>query len=80
MAGMGGQYTCNSWRPSSLRLTVFLQWIWTYMSPGKGVIALIVNHHGSENQAKSAAGRQPSSSKSQSAGKLSWKTSREALI
>ena len=32
---------------SSLRLTVFLQWIWTYVTGQRGS-RLIVNHHGSE--------------------------------
>ena len=32
---------------SSLRLTVFLQWIWTYFTGQRGS-RLIVNHHGSE--------------------------------
>jgi NADH dehydrogenase len=32
---------------SSLRLTVFLQWVWTYFTDQRGS-RLIVNHHGSE--------------------------------
>jgi NADH dehydrogenase FAD-containing subunit len=32
---------------SSLRLTVFLQWVWTYVTDQRGS-RLIVNHHGSE--------------------------------
>jgi NADH:ubiquinone reductase (H+-translocating) len=32
---------------SSLRLTVFLQWVWTYVTGQRGC-RLIVNHHGSE--------------------------------
>ena len=32
---------------SSLRLSVFLQWIWTYMTNQRGS-RLIVNHHGPE--------------------------------
>jgi NADH dehydrogenase FAD-containing subunit len=32
---------------SSLRLTVFLQWIWTYLTGQRGSL-LIVNHHGAE--------------------------------
>ena len=32
---------------SSLRLTVFLQWVWTYVTGQRGS-RLIVNHHGSE--------------------------------
>ncbi len=38
---------------SSLRLTVFLQWVWTYFTGQRGS-RLIVNHHGSE-PARSAA-------------------------
>jgi NADH dehydrogenase len=37
---------------SSLRLTVFLQWVWTYFTGQRGS-RLIVNHHGSQ-QAKDA--------------------------
>ena len=33
---------------SSLRLTVFLQWVWTYVTGQRGS-RLIVNHHGSES-------------------------------
>jgi len=32
---------------SSLRLTVFLQWVWTYFTGQRGS-RLIVNHHGSQ--------------------------------
>jgi hypothetical protein len=32
---------------SSLRLGVFLQWVWTYLTSQRGS-RLIVNHHGSE--------------------------------
>jgi len=32
---------------SSLRLSVFLQWVWTYLTGQRGS-GLIVNHHGSE--------------------------------
>lgn len=32
---------------SSLRLSVFLQWVWTYVTGQRGS-QLIVNHHGSE--------------------------------
>jgi NADH dehydrogenase FAD-containing subunit len=32
---------------SSLRLTVFLQWVWTYVTGQRGS-ELIVNHHGSD--------------------------------
>jgi hypothetical protein len=32
---------------SSLRLSVFLQWVWTYLTGQRGS-RLIVNHHGSE--------------------------------
>jgi NADH dehydrogenase FAD-containing subunit len=32
---------------SSLRLSVFLQWVWTYVTGQRGA-QLIVNHHGSE--------------------------------
>src|SRR6202162_2708841 len=38
---------------SSLRLTVFLQWIWTYVTGQRGD-RLIVNHHGSEQLKKTA--------------------------
>jgi len=31
----------------SLRLTVFLQWVWTYVTGQRGS-ELIVNHHGSD--------------------------------
>ena len=32
---------------SSLRVSVFLQWVWTYLTGQRGS-RLIVNHHGSE--------------------------------
>ena len=35
---------------SSLRLSVFLQWVWTYLSGQRGS-RLIVNHHGSKSAA-----------------------------
>jgi NADH:ubiquinone reductase (H+-translocating) len=38
---------------SSLRLTVFLQWIWTYVTGQRGS-RLIVNHHGSEKGTRAA--------------------------
>ncbi len=38
---------------SSLRLAVFLQWIWTYVTGQRGS-RLIVNHHGSEQLKKTA--------------------------
>jgi NADH dehydrogenase FAD-containing subunit len=38
---------------SSLRLTVFLQWIWTYITGQRGS-RLIVNHHGTDQGARSA--------------------------
>jgi NADH:ubiquinone reductase (H+-translocating) len=38
---------------SSLRLTVFLQWIWTYFTGQRGA-RLIVNHHGSDKKTRSA--------------------------
>jgi NADH dehydrogenase FAD-containing subunit len=38
---------------SSLRLTVLLQWIWTYMTGQRGS-RLIVNHHGSDTETRSA--------------------------
>ena len=38
---------------SSLRLGVFLQWIWTYVTGQRGS-RLIVNHHGSEKETRSA--------------------------
>ena len=34
---------------SSLRLSVFLQWIWTYLTGQRGS-RLIVNYHGSERE------------------------------
>jgi NADH:ubiquinone reductase (H+-translocating) len=37
---------------SSLRLTVFLQWIWTYITGQRGS-RLIVNHHGSDKETRS---------------------------
>jgi NADH dehydrogenase len=37
---------------SSLRLTVFLQWIWTYITGQRGS-RLIVNHHGSAKETRS---------------------------
>jgi NADH:ubiquinone reductase (H+-translocating) len=38
---------------SSLRLTVFLQWIWTYITGQRGS-RLIVNHHGTDQGTRSA--------------------------
>jgi len=38
---------------SSLRLTVFLQWIWTYITGQRGS-RLIVNHHGTDKGTRSA--------------------------
>lgn len=38
---------------SSLRLTVFLQWIWTYITGQRGS-RLIVNHHGCDKETRSA--------------------------
>jgi NADH:ubiquinone reductase (H+-translocating) len=38
---------------SSLRLTVFLQWIWTYVTGQRGS-RLIVNHHGTDKETRSA--------------------------
>src|SRR6266576_309193 len=38
---------------SSLRLSVFLQWVWTYLTGQRGS-RLIVNHHGSELEKKVA--------------------------
>jgi NADH dehydrogenase FAD-containing subunit len=38
---------------SSLRLSVFLQWVWTYLT-GKRGSALIVNHHGVENATRAS--------------------------
>jgi NADH:ubiquinone reductase (H+-translocating) len=38
---------------SSLRLTVFLQWIWTYLTGQRGS-GLIVNHHGSDTSSRAA--------------------------
>jgi NADH dehydrogenase FAD-containing subunit len=38
---------------SSLRLGVFLQWIWTYVTGQRGS-RLIVNHHGSDKETRSA--------------------------
>jgi NADH dehydrogenase len=40
---------------SSLRLTVFLQWLWTYVTGQRGS-RLIVNHHGSEPGTPAADG------------------------
>jgi len=39
---------------SSLRLSVFLQWIWTYVTGQRGS-RLIVNHHGSETRSAEAS-------------------------
>jgi NADH dehydrogenase len=49
---------------SSLRLSVFLQWVWTYLTGQRGS-GLIVNHHGSEieTRASDAASRAAASSK-----------------
>jgi NADH dehydrogenase len=49
---------------SSLRLSVFLQWVWTYLTGHRGS-GLIVNHHGSEigTMASDAANRAATSSK-----------------
>jgi len=38
---------------SSLRLTVFLQWIWTYITGQRGS-RLIVTHHGTDQGTRSA--------------------------
>jgi NADH dehydrogenase FAD-containing subunit len=38
---------------SSLRLTVFFQWIWTYITGQRGS-RLIVNHHGSDKETRSS--------------------------
>jgi NADH dehydrogenase FAD-containing subunit len=38
---------------SSLRLTVLLQWIWTYITGQRGA-RLIVNHHGSDKETRAA--------------------------
>jgi hypothetical protein len=38
---------------SSLRLSVFLQWVWTYVTGQRGD-RLIVNHHGSDKETRSA--------------------------
>jgi NADH:ubiquinone reductase (H+-translocating) len=38
---------------SSLRLSVFLQWVWTYVTGQRGD-RLIVNHHGSDKKTRSA--------------------------
>jgi len=38
---------------SSLRLTVFLQWIWTYITGQRGS-RLIINHHGSDKETRAA--------------------------
>jgi hypothetical protein len=40
---------------SSLRVSVFVQWVWTYLTGQRGS-RLIVNHHGSE-PARTAAER-----------------------
>ena len=49
---------------SSLRLSVFLQWVWTYLTGQRGS-GLIVNHHGSEieTRASNAGSRAATSSK-----------------
>jgi NADH dehydrogenase FAD-containing subunit len=39
---------------SSLRLAVFLQWVWTYVTGQRGS-RLIVNHHGPESASKVAS-------------------------
>ncbi len=38
---------------SSLRVSVFLQWIWTFITGQRGS-RLIVNHRGSDKEARSA--------------------------
>jgi NADH dehydrogenase FAD-containing subunit len=38
---------------SSLRVSVFVQWVWTYVTGQRGS-RLIVNHHGSDNETRSA--------------------------
>jgi NADH dehydrogenase FAD-containing subunit len=38
---------------SSLRVSVFLQWVWTYLTGQRGS-RLIVNHHGSEDRRRAA--------------------------
>jgi len=38
---------------SSLRVTVFVQWVWTYITGQRGS-RLIVNHHGSDKEARPA--------------------------
>jgi hypothetical protein len=46
---------------SSLRISVFLQWVWTYLTGQRGS-RLIVNHHASANddaRTPSAPERQP---------------------
>jgi NADH:ubiquinone reductase (H+-translocating) len=49
---------------SSLRLNVFLQWVWTYSTRQRGS-GLIVNHHGAESGTRTSntASRAASSSK-----------------
>jgi NADH dehydrogenase len=49
---------------SNLRLSVFLQWVWSYLT-GKRGSALIVNHHGVEigTRASNMSSRAASSSK-----------------
>jgi NADH dehydrogenase FAD-containing subunit len=47
---------------SSLRLSVFLQWIWTYLTGQRGS-RLIVNHHGSEKTATDTGAKAVGSSK-----------------
>ena len=39
---------------SSLRVSVFVQWVWTYVTGQRGS-RLIVNHHGSESMAPVSA-------------------------
>lgn len=45
---------------SSLRLSVFLQWVWTFLTGQRGV-RLIVNHHGPEPVMKAGDGAAVSS-------------------
>jgi len=47
---------------SSLRLSVFLQWIWTYLTGQRGS-RLIVNHHGSEKTATDTCAKAVGSSR-----------------
>ena len=48
------------WLASSLRVSVFVQWVWTYVTGQRGA-RLIVNHHGPATSDSPAAEGAPSS-------------------